>query len=170
MVVDPNCRDLPVVWQFWRQLRIMEWEHSCLLVSDSRNLAGACSTSSFLFKGMVLSHETSTQNTQDSWRVWKILAIFASDLILAVKLKIRRSQQSRLLPPLRWGRFLMNGKAALQACWWMEEEDAAALVGVASPDFAAVGMLRIPRRIIIMVLVRSSAQDTVGCLKRQVYF
>lgn len=118
MVVDPNCRDLPVVWQFWRQIRIMEWEHSCLLVSDSRNLAGACSTSSFLFKGMVLSHETSTQNTQDSWRVWKILAIFASDLILAVKLKIRRSQQSRLLPPLRWGRFLMNGKAALQACWW----------------------------------------------------
>lgn len=51
-----------------------------------------------------------------------------------------------------------------------EEEEDAALVGAASPDFAAVGMLRIPRRMIIVVLVRSSAQDTVGCLKRQVYF
>lgn len=51
-----------------------------------------------------------------------------------------------------------------------EEEEDAALAGAVSPDVAAVGTLHIPRRMIIMVLVRRRAQDTVGCLKRQVYF
>ena len=49
------------------------------------------------------------------------------------------------------------------------EEDAA-LVGAASPDFAAVRALHIPRRMILMVLVRMRAQDTVGYLKSRSIF
>lgn len=44
------------------------------------------------------------------------------------------------------------------------EEDAA-LVGAASPDIVAVSTLCIPRRIIIMGLVRRAAQDTLGYVK-----
>lgn len=49
------------------------------------------------------------------------------------------------------------------------EEDAA-LVGTVSPDFAAVSRLHITRRIIIMVLVRTRAQDTIGYLKSRSIF
>lgn len=49
------------------------------------------------------------------------------------------------------------------------EEDSV-LVGAASPDFAAVSTLHIPRRIIIMVLVRMRAQDTTGYLKSRSIF
>lgn len=55
----------------------------------------------FFSKAWCLARKLLNRIIKNSWRVWKILAIFASDLILAVKLKIRRSQQSRLLPPLR---------------------------------------------------------------------
>lgn len=99
---------------------------------------------------------------KNSWRVWKTLAIFAGDLILAVRLKIRRSQQSRLVPPLQGGRFLMNGTAALQACWQH--------AGGRCTDLAAVSTLCIPRRIITMVLVRTRAQDTAGYLKSRSIF
>lgn len=49
------------------------------------------------------------------------------------------------------------------------EEDSV-LVRAASPDFAAVSTLHIPRRIIIMVLVRMRAQDTTGYLKSRSIF
>lgn len=49
------------------------------------------------------------------------------------------------------------------------EEDTA-LVGAALPDFAAVSTLRIPRKIITVVLVRMRAQDTVGYLKSRSIF
>lgn len=49
------------------------------------------------------------------------------------------------------------------------EEDTA-LVGAVSPDLAAVSTLRIPRRMIRMVLVRTRAQDTVGYLKSRSIF
>lgn len=49
------------------------------------------------------------------------------------------------------------------------EEDAA-LVGAESPHFAVVSTLHIPRRIIIMVLLRMRAQDTVGYLKSRSIF
>lgn len=49
------------------------------------------------------------------------------------------------------------------------EEDAA-LVGAASPDVVAVSTLCIPRRIIIMGLVRRAAQDTVGYLQSRAIF
>lgn len=72
----------------------------------------------FFSKAWCLARKPLNGIIQNSWWVWKILAIFADDLILTVKQKICRLQQSRLLPPLQQGRFLMNGTAALQACWW----------------------------------------------------
>lgn len=49
------------------------------------------------------------------------------------------------------------------------EEDAA-LVRAVSPDIAAVSTLHVSRRMIIMVLVRTRAQDTVGYLKSRSIF
>lgn len=44
------------------------------------------------------------------------------------------------------------------------------MVGATWPDFAAVSTLCIPRRVLIMVLVRMRAQDTVGYLKSRSIF
>jgi len=49
------------------------------------------------------------------------------------------------------------------------EEDAA-LAGAASPDSVAVSTLHIPRRVIIVALVRMRAQDTTGYLKSRSIF
>lgn len=64
----------------------------------------------FTSKAWCLARKPLNRIIKKSWRVWKTLAIFAGDLILAVKLKIRRLQQSRLVPPLQGGSF-----------WWMAQ-------------------------------------------------
>lgn len=115
----------------------------------------------FISKALCLARKPLNRIIKNSWRVWEILAIFAGDLILAVKLKIHRLQQTRLVPPLQGGRFLMNGTAALQACWQC--------AGGLCTDLA-LSTLCIPRRIITMVLVRTRAQDTAGYLKSRSIF
>lgn len=130
---DPNWRALLGGQQLRRQAE---------LLASASLLASTWNTSAPLRKRVVLSQETRPGASRIAGEFGKTSAIFAGDLILALKLKIRGSQQSRLVCVC-----VLNGTAALLA--------RSRTPGVVSPGFEAGSTLRGPGRVMIMVLGRA---------------
>lgn len=91
------------VWRWRRQLGILGVSVPCSQQLTAETLQEPEIPRQSFPQAWCLARKPPNAIIKNSRRVWKISAIFAADLILAVKLKIRRSQQSRLLPPLQWG-------------------------------------------------------------------
>lgn len=85
---DPNWRALLGGQQLRRQAE---------LLASASLLASTWNTSAPLRKRVVLSQETRLGASRIAGEFGKTSAIFAGDLVLALKLKIRGSQQSRLV-------------------------------------------------------------------------